>query len=102
VIVRKWGAGAPITKAITAVEEDPKSKAQAAVLDEKVDAVAASKDPEVLQALHRLVEQMKSHGIGGETVAQIHFNMSGGVIQGVAGAQNVQVGSMNFGARPKP
>jgi hypothetical protein len=102
VIVRKWGAAAPITKAITAVEEDPKSKAQAAVLDEKVDAVAASKDPEVLQALHRLVEQMKSHGIGGETVAQIHFNMSGGVIQGVAGAQNVQVGSMNFGARPKP
>ena len=101
VIARKWGAAGPISKAITAVEEDPKSKAQAAVLDEKVNAVAASKDEEVLQALHRLVEQMKSHGIGGETVAQIHFNISGGVIQGVAGAQNVQVGSMTFGAPPK-
>jgi hypothetical protein len=101
VIARMWGAAGPLHKAITAVEEDPTSKAQAAVLDEKVNAVAASKDPEVLQALQRLVEQMKSQGIGGETVAQIHFNMSGGVIQGVAGAQNVQVGSMNFGAPPK-
>jgi disulfide oxidoreductase YuzD len=101
VIRRKWGEGAPISKAIAAIEEDPNSKAQAAVLEEKVGAVKATEDAEVLQALHQLVEQMKTHGVGGEAVAKIQFNMSGGVVQGVAGAENVQIGSMTFGAPPK-
>ena len=101
VIRRKWGEGAPIAKAITALEEDPNSKAQAAVLEEKVTAVKAGADPEVAQALRQLLEQMKAHGVGGEAVAKIQFNMSGGVVQGVAGAENVQIGSMTFGAPPK-
>jgi len=101
IIRRKWGDSAPINKAITALEEDPKSKAQAAVLEEKVAAVKATDDSEVAQALHQLVEQMKSKGVGGEAVAKIQFNMSGGVVQGIAGAENVQIGSMTFGAPPK-
>lgn len=101
VIRRKWGDSAPINKAIMALEEDPQSKAQAAVLDEKVGAVKVSHDTEVLQALHQLVEQMKARGLGGEAVAKIQFNMTGGVVQGVAGVENVQIGSMNFGAPPK-
>jgi hypothetical protein len=101
VIRRKWGEAAPISKAIAAVEEDPSSKAQAAVLEEKVGAVKATEDAEVAQALRQLVEQMKTHGVGGEAVAKIQFNMSGGVVQGVAGAENVQIGSMTFGAPPK-
>jgi hypothetical protein len=102
VIRRKWGDAAPISKAITAIEEDPKSKAQVAVLEEKVAAVNAADDAEVAQALHQLVEQMKTHGIGGGAVARVQFNMSGGVVQGVAGAENVRIGSMTFGAPPKP
>jgi hypothetical protein len=35
VIRRRWGQDAPIAKAISALEEDPKSKAQAAVLAER-------------------------------------------------------------------
>ena len=101
VIRRKWGDAAPVTKAISALEEDPKSKAQAAVLEEKVEAVKAAEDAEVLQALHRLVEQMKAEKIGGETVARIQFTMSGGTVQGVAGAENVHVSSMTFGSPPK-
>jgi hypothetical protein len=101
VIQRKWGETAPISKAITSLEEDPKSKAQAAVLEEKVGAVKATEDTEVLQALQRLLEQMKSHNVGGEAVAKIQFNMSGGVVQGVAGSQDVKIGSMTFGAPPK-
>ena len=101
VIRRKWGDAAPITKAISAIEEDPTSKAQAAVLEEKVAAVKATGDAEVGEALHQLVEQMKTHGIGGEAVTRIEFNMSGGVVQGVAGAENVQIGSMTFGSPPK-
>ena len=101
VIRRKWGDTSPISHAISAMETDPKSKAQSAVLEEKVRAVKATEDAEVTEALRLLVEQMKTHGIGGEAVARIQFNMSGGVVQGVAGAENVQIGSMNFGAPPK-
>jgi len=93
---------APISKAIAAVEEDPNSKAQAAVLEEKVAAVKAAEDSEVAQALRQLVEQMKTHDVGGEAVARIQFNMTGSVVQGVAGAENVQIGTMTFGAPPKP
>jgi hypothetical protein len=101
VIRRKWGEAAPINKAIAAIEEDPQSKAQAAVLEEKVAAVKATVDSEVARALHELVEQMKTEGVGGPAVAGIQFTMSGGVVQGIAGAQNVQIGSMTFGAPPK-
>jgi hypothetical protein len=100
VIRRKWGDTAPISKAISAVEDDPKSKAQAAVLEEKVSAVKATENAEVVQALHLLVEQMKTHGIGGE-VAKIQFNMSGGTLQGVGVAQNTTIGTMHFGSLPK-
>jgi hypothetical protein len=101
VIHRKWGDTAPISKAISALEEDPNSKAQAAVLEEKVSAVKATGDVEVAQALHQLVEQMKTHGIGGEAAARIQFNMSGGAVQGVAGVENVNIGSITFGTPPK-
>ena len=101
VIRRKWGETAPISKAIAAIEEDPQSKAQAAVLEEKVAAVKASADAEVAQALQKLVQQLKTEGIGGAAVARIQFNMSGGVVQGVAAAENVQIGSMTFGAPAK-
>ena len=101
VIRRKWGEGAPISKAISAIEEDPTSKAQAAVLEEKVAQVKATDDAEVARALRHLVEQMKAHGIGGDAVAKIQFNMSGGVVQGVAGAGTVQIGTMSFGTPPK-
>ena len=98
---RKWGEVGPI-KAIDALEEDPYStKAQAAVVEEKIVAARAAEDTEVLQALRQLVEQMKARGIGGEPVAKIQFAMSGGVVQGVAGAENVQIGSMTFGTPPK-
>lgn len=101
VIRRRWGEGAPISGAITALEEDPQSKAQAAVLEEKVNQVKAADDAEVAQALHKLAEQLKADGVGGEAVARIQFNMSGVVVQGVAGAENVEIGSMTFGAPPK-
>lgn len=101
VIHRKWGEGAPISKAITAVEEDPTSKAQAAVLEEKVAAVNAVSDSEVVQALHRLLEQLREHQVGGDAISRIQLNISGGSIQGIVGAENVQVGSMSFNAPGK-
>jgi hypothetical protein len=97
VIRRKWGEAAPISKAISALEGDPNSRAQAAVLEEKVGAVKATEDAEVLQALHTLLEQMKANGIGGEAVASIHLNISGGTQTGIIGAQTVSTGTITFG-----
>lgn len=97
VILRKWGDANPISKAITAVEEDPHSNAQAVALEEKVGAVNATKDAEVMQALNVLVEKMKIHRIGGEAVARIQLNISGGTQTGIIGTQNVSAGSMTFG-----
>jgi hypothetical protein len=99
VIRRKWGDAAPISKAISAVEEDPKSKAQAAVLEEKVGAVKASEDADVLQALKALLEQMKAHGIGGEAATSVQVNISGGTQTGIIGAGDVSAGTMNLGNR---
>jgi len=65
VIRRKWGETAPISNAITAMEQDPTSKAQAAVLEEKVRIAKATEEPEVLTALQQLVQQMKAQDIGG-------------------------------------
>jgi hypothetical protein len=97
VIRRKWGEAAPISKAISALEEDPNSKAQVAVLEEKVEAVKATKDTDVLEALRALAEQMKTSGIGGEAVASIQLNISGGTQTGIIGAQNVRADTMTFG-----
>lgn len=99
VICRKCGN--PVTKAIAMLEEDPSSKSQAAVLEENIIAAKANEDGEVLEALRLLVAQMKLHGIEGERAAKFEFNMSGGNVQGVAGAQTVQICSMTFGAPPK-
>jgi len=101
VIRRKWGEAAPVAKAIAALEEDPKSKAQAAVLEEKVAAVKATDDAEVVQALKQLLEQMQVKGVGGEAIARLQLTISGGSQQGVIGAENVHIGSMSFGTPPK-
>ncbi len=97
VIRRKWGESAPITKAITAIEEDPTSKAQAGVLAEKAEAVKATEDHEVAQALQKLVEQLKAAGVGGEAVAGIQLNISGGTQQGIIGATNASGNTFNIG-----
>jgi len=70
----KWGDSAPISKAIAAVEEAPNPKARAAVVEEEAVAVKAADDPDVAQTLQKLVEQLKTNGVGGEAVAKIQFN----------------------------
>ena len=101
VIRRKWGENGAISKAIKAVEEDPASKAQAAVLQEKIAAAEATKESEVAQALHVLVGELKALNAGGDAISRIHFTMSGGTVQGIAAAENVNIGSMTFGAAQK-
>jgi hypothetical protein len=100
-ILKKWGSDAPLAKAITALEEDPTSQGQAAVLKEKVASSKAMEVPEVTHALSALVKEMKAAGIGGDAVASIEVNISGGTVQGAVGVQNLKVDTMNFGTPPK-
>ena len=69
---------------------------------EKVAAVNATDNSEVMQALQQLLEQMKADGVGGQAAARIQLAISGGSQQGIIGAEDVHVGSMTFGAPPKP
>jgi hypothetical protein len=102
VIRRKWGESAPISKAISALEEDPRSKAQAGVLEEKVDAVKAADDAEVAKALQALIEELKAHDSARhEPVTGTQLNISGGTQTGIIGAGTVNMGSMSFGSSPK-
>ena len=100
IIRRKWGDASPVAKAVEALEADPKSKGQAAVLAEKVEASKAAEDPEIMKAVAALVAELKEVKTGGE-ISNINVTISGGVVQGVVGAEEVSVGTMSFGAPPK-
>jgi uncharacterized protein (DUF885 family) len=86
----------PVAKAVEAVEANPKSKGQVAVLAENVAETNATGDAEIMRALAKLVDELKKEGVGGK--AGIDINISGGTVQGIVGAQSVSVGSMSFGA----
>jgi disulfide oxidoreductase YuzD len=101
VIRRKWGDASPVAKSVDALEANPKSKGQAAVLAENVDSVQATADAEVMQALEKLLAELKSAKIGGDSVAQLTANISGDANVGIGVAQNVSIGTQNVGAPPK-
>jgi hypothetical protein len=100
VICRKWGATSAVAKSVDALEANPKSKGQASVLAENVAAAKATSDAEVMQAVAKLVDELKKAGLGGKAVAAIDIKITGGTVQGVVGAENVSVGSMSFGSPP--
>jgi hypothetical protein len=100
VIQRKWGATSPIAKSIDALQANPKSNAQAAVLSENVTGTRATSDPEVMKAVSKLVDELKKEGLGGEAIAAITIKITGGTVQGVVGAENVSIDAMNFGVTP--
>jgi len=102
VIQHKWGKDAPVSRAIIELEETPQSEGRAIVLKEQVAAAKATEDPEVAQALHQLVEQLKAAGRGGGAVSNIQFTMNGGVATGIVGTGTANVGMMSFGAPPLP
>jgi hypothetical protein len=101
VIGRKFGKSSSIAKAVEALEANPKSKGQAAVLAENVAAANATSDRDVMKALTELVDQLNSEGLGGSVISQIKVNITGGTVEGVVGAGNVSIMSLNFGTLPK-
>jgi hypothetical protein len=92
------GAKSPLAKSVEALEATPDSKRQVTVLAENVAAAKATSDPEVLQALAKLIDELKKEGIGGKAIAAITIKITGGTVQGVVGAKNVSIDSMSFDA----
>jgi disulfide oxidoreductase YuzD len=98
VIRRKWGESASVSKAVDDLEADPSSKARAAVLSERIEQSQAAQDHEVTEAHKALVAELEAHGLSRPVSNQVTFTMSGGTVQGVAGAGSVEIGSMTFGS----
>jgi hypothetical protein len=96
VIRRKWGEASPIAKSVDALEAKPESAGHAMVLAENVAEVKATSDTEVMQALARLIEELKRNGIGEKNLTEITTNISGGHQQGVIGSKDVSIGSVSF------
>jgi hypothetical protein len=101
VIGRKWGGPSGLATAVKELEADPTSKKKAASVEKIVASSTAANDREVMEAVAKLVDELKKEGIGGEAVGAIRIKIAGGTVQGVVSATNVSIGSMNFGTPPK-
>src|SRR5262249_39592126 len=64
IIGQKWGPTSAVTKAIGALEADPRSKGQAAVLAEKIEQAGVAEDPDVRLAVAALVAELKKANAG--------------------------------------
>jgi hypothetical protein len=100
VIQQKWGAGNKVSQSVDALEANPKSTAQAASLAETVAETKATEDVDVMQALSKLVDVLKRENLGGNAIAKMNITITGGVVQGVVGAESVNVGSLSIGLPP--
>jgi len=98
VIRSKWGDSAPLSKAISALEENPTSKGQALVLEENAIASRAMSDPEVAQALRDLVTAMKESGTAAEAVSRIEVNLSHATVtNSIVGSHSVKIDTFSPG-----
>jgi hypothetical protein len=91
---RKFGAKGAVAKAVDDLEANPKSKGQAVVLSEHVTRANAPADAEIMAAVDKLVEALKANAA--PPAVHLEATMTGSV-----GAQNVSIGSLNVGARPR-
>jgi hypothetical protein len=101
VIQQQWGKSSPIVKAVDALEASPKSKGQALVLAENVADSNATANADVMHALAKLVDELKKEGIGGNGIAALTINITGGSAQGIIGAGNVSIGTIKYGNQPR-
>jgi hypothetical protein len=102
IVLRKWGRGSAIEKAIERAEAKPASKDNALVLGREIAAVRADEDGDLIAAVRKLNEALKREGIGASTIKGIEVTISGGVAQGIMGATDVRIENLSFGSAPKP
>lgn len=95
VLLNKCGADSPVAEALDDLEHEPGSAGRRVLLREKLDAVRADRDDELLTAAREVLEKLKTLPEGRELVQQINQTVSGDR-NIVAGAGNITV---NYGDR---
>jgi hypothetical protein len=96
ILTRKWGAASAVGKALGELEAHPDSQPCKTMLQKEISRSKANDDVEVLRAVEKLVDALKAAGAtthDGSNVA-----ISGGTVQGIVGAHNVNVGTISFGS----
>ena len=96
IIARKFDAASAVVKSIDDIEANPKSKGQATVLSERVAQANAAADAEIIAAVEKLVDALAKVNAA-PTNVHVEATMTGGV----AGAQNVSIGSMSIACRSR-
>ena len=98
VLVKKFGSDSDLVTAANKLEQQPDSEARKALLAEEVAAVKADQDLDIQEALDALMKQLDASAAQG---SQINVTITGGSVQGIVGAEKVDVQEMNFGMPPR-
>ncbi len=98
VLVKKFGSDSDLVSAANKLEQQPDSEARKALLAEEVAAAKADQDSDIKEALDALMKQLD---VGAAQGSQVNVTISGGSVQGIVGAENVDVQEMNFGTPPR-
>ncbi len=98
VLVKKFGSDSDLVSAANKLEQQPDSEARKALLAEEVAAVKADQDSDIQEALDALMKQLDASAAQG---SQINVTITGGSVQGIVGAEKVDVQEMNFGMPPR-
>jgi len=80
-IKAKFGKDNNISKTITDLEADPKSKGRQLLLAEHIATVEANQDPDILKVAQKLTEALQSTETGRKAIAKLQID-----------ARNVQLG----------
>lgn len=95
-IKSKFGSESKVSKAITALEENPESKSQQLVLAEQMESAKAEKDPELLTFAAQLVKALKETEAGRVALAKYQVDAKGAQV-GVMGDKAHIEGGIHFG-----
>ncbi len=87
-----------LVTAANKLEQQPDSEARKALLAEEVAAVKADQDSDIQEALDALMKQLDASAAQG---SQVNVTITGGSVQGIVGADKVDVQEMNFGMPPR-
>jgi hypothetical protein len=93
VLVKKFGGDSDLVKAVDDLEKKPESEGRKSTLAEEIVAAKAEQDSDIADAVASLSALLK---IQQGNQAQVNVQISGGKVQGIAGASNAQIGNMEF------
>jgi hypothetical protein len=100
IITSKFEKDNQVSKAIAEIEKNPDSKGQQVVLSEKVAAIKADQDAEVLKIAHELIEVLKSTETGRKAIAKFQIDAKGS-LTGIIGDHAHVEGGIHFGGSKK-